>query len=383
MEGAAGAPPVAGRAPGSAGTATGPSQSVNATARATAASGPGARVIAGWAGCRHALSEHALVSDPHVVGLAPEPTHSLLMMEGERHRALRGLVTPHFAPSRVEALRPLLEERAGALVGAALERPDADLVTDVGEPLVLEAIMTVLGVPEDRRRKLAALAREMRGVFEPVLASSAPRPASRAALRTTLLFERERSAGRAAGLHARLEDAAEQGAIPSKLARATPVVMLHGGYENPLNQLGCIVALAVEDPERFLSAAASAPDVLFDEILRVCSPVRRLARWAADDATVGGVEVRRGEFVWVDLESAHRDPEQFPTRDLDLSRRRRNLGFGYGRHACLGSALARLEGQVLIEALLRVDARALREFAVEWHEDVVARGPARIVRRAG
>jgi len=213
----------------------------------------------------------------------------------------------------------------------------------------------------------------MLGLLEPDLPAAARRRTTNAAVRATMLFERDRLSGRAVGLHRALETAAEQGTIPAKLARSTPVVVLHGGYENPLNQLGCVIAWAVSDPERF-GVAASAPDLLFEEILRVSSPVRLVARWASGTG-------ERGKLVWVDLESANRDGEQFVSPDdVDPSKRRRHLGFGFGAHACLGTALARLEGRVLIAALSGVPQDLLHEFVVEWRPGTVAHGPASIVR---
>jgi cytochrome P450 len=235
-----------------------------------------------------------------------------------------------------------------------------------------------MDVPTDRREQLSTLARRMLGLLEPDLPADERRTAANAALRTTILFERDGSAGTATGFQAMLEDAARDGVIPVRLARSTPVVFLHGGYENPLNQLGCVIAWAVEDPERFRAAAAVAPGVLFEEVLRVFSPVRLAARWTGED----GGELRRGTFVWVDLESANHDERRYPgPHELELSGRRSNLGFGHGPHMCPGTGLARLEGLVLVRVLAALPRGLLDGFAVEWREGALARGPARIVRK--
>jgi cytochrome P450 len=239
--------------------------------------------------------------------------------------------------------------------------------------------MSVMEVPDESRQELADLARKMLGLLEPDLPLAARRRAAGAALRATMLFERDGLTGNATGLHAALEEAAREGVIPVKLARSTPVVMLHGGYENPLNQLGCVIAWAVADPERFREVAVSAPAALFEEVLRVYSPLRRVGRWATSDIECDGRPVKRGDLVWVDLESANLDHRQFSAPgELDLARKGGHLGFGYGRHLCPGAALARLEGQVLIRSLLSVRADQLRNCTVEWRDGIVARGPAKI-----
>jgi cytochrome P450 len=194
-----------------------------------------------------------------------------------------------------------------------------------------------------------------------------------------MLFERDAFTGNATGFHAVLEEAAREGVIPVKLARSTPVVMLHGGYENPLNQLGCLIAWAVADPERFRELAVSAPAALFEEVLRVFSPLRRVARWVTSDGECDGRPLKRGELVWVDLESANLDHRQFSSPgELDLARKGGHLGFGYGRHLCPGAALARLEGQVLIRSLLSIPADLFHELTVEWRDGIVGRGPMSI-----
>jgi cytochrome P450 len=338
--------------------------------------------VRGWAPCREALASAELVSDPRLAGREPFLANNLLFMDGEPHRRLRRLVAPYFTSHRLDDLGDRLDAGCRSLLESALADPAADLIGDLVEPLVLDAILTAMEVPEARRKKLSALARDMLELLEPDLPPAPRRRTTNAAVRATMLFERDRLSGGATGLHAALESAAEQGTIPAKLARSTPVVILHGGFENPLNQLGCVTAWAVENPERFEEAAASAPSLLFEEVLRVASPVRRVARWAARDGEWGETAPRRGDLAWVDLESANRDGGRFVTGDeLDLSGRQQHLGFGHGAHACLGAALARLEGRVLIDALAEAPTGLLREFSVEWRGGAVAHGPARIRRR--
>ncbi|KUO20702.1 cytochrome P450 [Streptomyces dysideae] len=338
--------------------------------------------VRGWEPCRKALSGSELVSDASHAGLAQGPANNLLLMDGDLHQTLRRLVTTYVTRSRLEKATQRLEEAAEERVQAILRKPDPDLVTDLAEPLVLEGIMSVMEIPAHRRPRLDDLTRGMLGLLEPDLPPEARRRASNAALRATMLFERDAVAGQVTGLHAALEQAAQEGVIPLKLARSTPVVVLHGGYENPLNQLGCLIAWAVENPESFQDAATTAPAVLFEEIMRVYSPVRLVARWVARDGEHGDRTLTRGRLVWVDLESANHDQGKFSDADeLDFSKKRGHLGFGHGRHICPGAALARLEGQVLIRSLLKLPPDLFREFSAEWRDGVVARGPHKIMRK--
>jgi cytochrome P450 PksS len=71
--------------------------------------------------------------------------------------------------------------------------------------------------------------------------------------------------------------------------------------------------------------------------------------------TIGGVTIARGEMVHPLLGSANRDERQFAgPDDLDIAREpNRHVAFGQGVHYCLGAALARMEGQIAIDTLLR------------------------------
>lgn len=346
-----------------------------------AGSGSQPILVKGWAACRRSLSTPDLVSDASRIGQAARPSSNFLLMDGELHHAIRRLVMSYLSRSHLRLVGEKLAEQCARLVDSMVGRSDVDLVADLAEPLVLEGIMAAIEVPARHRPELDDLTRKMLGLLEPDLPVADRRRAVGAALRATMLFERDGADGQATGLHAALEEAAQAGVISTKLARSTPVVMLHGGYENPLNQLGCLIAWAVENPERFRELAASAPAQLFEEILRLYSPLLRVARWVASDSDAGGQPLKRGELVWVDLESANLDERHFVAPEqIDLARKPGHLGFGYGRHLCLGAALARLEGQILIQSLLSLPADWLRDFKVEWRDGFVARGPARIVK---
>ncbi len=338
--------------------------------------------VQGWSQCRAMLSGPELVSNRSHAGVTGEPSNNLLLMDGEVHQAARRVVMSYFTRVHLERVEQRLERTCQALVASVLDKPGADLIAELAEPLVLEGILSVMEVPDEHRAKLSELTRGMLGLLEPDLPEAARRRATNAALRATLVFERDGAAGRATGMHAALEDAAREGLIPVKLARSTPVVMLHGGYENPLNQLGCVIAWAVAHPARFRAAAQTAPRLLFEEVLRVYSPVRLVARWATTGGLAGDSRYQPGDLVWVDLESANRDPDQFSAPDeLELSHKRNHLGFGHGRHMCPGAALARLEGQALIRSLLALPDGQFHQLTVQWRDGVVARGPMTIARR--
>jgi len=93
-----------------------------------------------------------------------------------------------------------------------------------------------------------------------------------------------------------------------------------------------------------------------EELLRYDGPLQTATeRFTRVDVPIAGVTIPRGEMVLAMVASANRDERQFDHADtLDLAREpNRHLAFGQGVHFCLGAPLARLEGQIAINTLLR------------------------------
>src|SRR5579859_1604119 len=90
-------------------------------------------------------------------------------------------------------------------------------------------------------------------------------------------------------------------------------------------------------------------------MLRFESPSQHTARLAPDDCELGGKPIRKRQAVIAVMAAANRDPARFSDPDrFDIARDdNRHLAFGYAAHFCFGAPLARLEGQVVFESLLR------------------------------
>ena len=104
-------------------------------------------------------------------------------------------------------------------------------------------------------------------------------------------------------------------------------------------------------------------------MLRFESPLARQPRLVKADVSLGGKVIRRGGTVFQMINAANRDPEHFddPER-FDIGRPpRRHLAFGQGIHCCIGAPLARLEAQVVLDAVIaRLPEIRLAGDAAEW-----------------
>jgi 4-methoxybenzoate monooxygenase (O-demethylating) len=121
--------------------------------------------------------------------------------------------------------------------------------------------------------------------------------------------------------------------------------------------LGCALDCLARDPGqwRLLREDPSLAAGAFEETLRYASPVQTFFRTTTREVEVGGVRIGEGEKVLLFLAAANRDPRRWPDPErFDITRRAiGHVAFGYGIHACVGAAFARLEGEVLLRALAR------------------------------
>ena len=286
------------------------------------------------------------------------------------HTRLRGLINKAFLPQVLAAMRPRLKELIleliGQLRGAAQRAGRFDIVTELAVPLSLRVIAQILGLPRadlpqlkrwsDELAVLLDAARMLRGVA----AAKDAAPLMVAYFRRTIAAR----SGRPAALDSREPDlldaliaARQQGdQLSESELIATSVFLLIAGHETMTNLIGSGLLLLFEHPEELLRLRADPALVphAIEEMLRYEPPVLLTIRVATGDLLLDGRRIRQGQFVCAVTAAANRDPAVFadPERFAIAPRDSRHLAFGNGPHFCIGGALARLQGQLLLEALL-------------------------------
>ena len=153
------------------------------------------------------------------------------------------------------------------------------------------------------------------------------------------------------------------------------------GFETTMNLIGNIVHTLVRHPDQLarLRADRSLVPSAVDEVLRFEPPVQIDGRYVRADTEIGGHAIPQGHGVLTLLGAANRDPAAVDDPDrFDVGRRDvPMLSFGSGIHYCLGAALARLEGQVVLEALLdRFGTWTLLDDNPPWKRRLTLRGLA-------
>ena len=327
-------------------------------------------VVLGHDAARQALGDErlskdmvaALDQDPEVVseGLpGPEFAHHMLAMDAPEHGRLRGLVAAAFRPSRVAAMRPVIERLADELLdGLAAQGPDAviDLHAGFAHPLPFAVICELLGVDDDHRVTLHdAFATLLRPWPSP------PPPEAVAAsdvvtgtIRALVADARSDPDG---DLVAVLVDAVRRGEATEPEALSSLFQLVVAGHDTTSSLIGNGVVALLDHPDQ-LTALQRDPELLpgaIEELLRFTAAVPHATfRVTTEPVELDGVTVPAGQQVLVGLGAANRDPALIDDPDrLDVTRRpRRHLAFGHGPHHCLGAPLARLEADVAFRRLL-------------------------------
>ncbi|WP_341483731.1 cytochrome P450 [Streptomyces endophytica] len=132
--------------------------------------------------------------------------------------------------------------------------------------------------------------------------------------------------------------------------------MVLAALETTSHVLAGAVRLLLEHPRQrdWLRTRPEHIPGALDEVLRYDAPIHMISRVAPEDTVLAGVTIRENEMVQLMVGAAHHDPRQYADPELfDIRRRSPHLSFGGGIHFCLGSALARMEAECLLTALLQ------------------------------
>ncbi len=308
----------------------------------------------------------------------------MLFMDAPAHTRLRALASKAFMPARVELLRSHISDIVGNLLDKVQDQGRMDVIRDLAEPLPAIVTAEMLGVPVSDRHKLkqwSANFAEMLGNFQhnpdhvPLMLQTVDEMAAY----FQEMIREIKDHPREGLIHSLLTAEVDGDRLTEEEVVANTIVTMVGGQETTTNLIGNGLLTLLRNPEemqRLRSDLSLIPSAV-EEMLRYESPSQHTARLAPEDRELGGKRIPKRQAVIAVMAAANRDPERFPDPDrFDITRQdNRHLAFGYAAHFCFGAPLARAEGQMAFEALLRrLPNLRLEQQQLHWRTNSGLRG---------
>jgi cholest-4-en-3-one 26-monooxygenase len=278
----------------------------------------------------------------------------MLNIDPPQHTQMRAIVSRGFTPRAINALRAALTVRAERIVAEALRTGTGNFVTDVACELPLQAIAELLGIPQDDRRQIFDWSNEMIGYDDPEYGVD-PMVAATELLAYAMKMAERRQIEPTDDIVTKLVNAEVDGEHLSADEFGFFVLLLAvAGNETTRNAISHGMLAFLDHPDQWALFKAQRPKSAVEEIIRWATPVNVFQRTALVDTTLGGQDIRAGQRVAIFYGSANYDEAVFaqPER-FDITRSPNpHLGFGgSGAHFCLGANLARLEIELIFNAI--------------------------------
>jgi len=278
----------------------------------------------------------------------------MLNIDPPQHTKLRGIVSRGFTPRAINNLRSALSARAERIVAEAIASGSGDFVTDVAAELPLQAIAELVGVPQDDRRKVFDWSNDMVGYDDPEYVGDPAAAAAELVGYAMVMAEDRRQCPRDDIVTKLVNAQVDGGELSSDEFGFFVILLAVAGNETTRNAISHGMHAFLENPGQWELFKAERPDTAADEIVRWATPVTVFQRTALADTTLGGQQIAAGQRVGLFYRSANFDEEVFDHPERFDIRRSPNphLGFGgSGAHFCLGASLARLEIDLIFNAI--------------------------------
>ncbi|MGB2924965.1 MAG: cytochrome P450 [Limnothrix sp.] len=306
----------------------------------------------------------------------------LFFLEPPDHNRLKNLVFSHFSPKAVEAMRPIVQENVNRLLAKVKHTGKMDVIRDFASPLPALTVAHILGLDPEDHTKLIRWSYELFFVFDQPMSLKGYQRQNEMAIeaRHYLLeiIEKKRN-NPDAGLLSELVTAEEE---ENKLTQdeilGFCVMLFIVGQETTKSLISNALTTLIKQPE-LITQLREKPELIkpaIEELLRYDSPVQVIARLAKTDITIGEKTIKEKDKIILCVGAANRDPEIFPEPNkVDFLRENHRLPFGGGIHFCLGAFLARMQGQIAIEAIAnQLQNPQLVSEDLDWRESITLRG---------
>lgn len=311
----------------------------------------------------------ATARDYHILSSAPEPDvlAAAKAQEGSpmslppyadppTSLEYRRIIDPFVAPSAARALEPKIRDLITGLVDCFIESGSADLVTDLAQPLTAILTMWVAGLPEEKWR-----------FYSDPIHRMLWRDGDPAKIQADVMVEVEELRKEIKRIHADPNGSGVIAATRDQMIEGRPIedweiegiiwLLMVGGVDTTQALFGSASVFLGRNPAH-RQQLIDNPDIMpnaVEEFLRFHAPVLGTPRRLAADIEVEGVKLKKGTAALACWAAANRDPAVFenPNEVVFDRPENRHLTFSVGPHRCLGSNVARLELQAMMEEVFK------------------------------
>lgn len=314
------------------------------------------------------LGDHATFISGAGVGLTNfnletpfRPRSLILEADPPLHTQTRAVLSRILSPKAVMQIRAAFAAEAEALVERCLRKSQEegaiDGIHDLAQPYPLKVFPDAVGLGPDGRENLLLYGDMIFNSMGPrneLLAKSAERVGP---VTDWIMAHCQRDKLRPGGFGDQIYQAVDSGELGAEQAPMLVRSFLSAGVDTTINGIGNALFALAHHPNEYakLHADASLARPAFEEALRWESTAQTFLRTTSRDCEIAGFPVPMNTKVLCLLASANRDPRKWPEPGrFDIERRPSgHMAFGSGIHGCVGQAVARLEGEVVLTALAR------------------------------
>ena len=285
------------------------------------------------------------------------PKSLILEADPPLHTQTRTVLSRILSPKAVIQIRATFAAEAETLVERCLAKGEIDGIDDLAQPYPLKVFPDAVGLGEEDRQNLLLygdMVFNSMGPRNELLAKSTERVGP---VTQWIMDHCQRSMLRPNGFGDQIYQAADAGEITHEQAPMLVRSFLSAGVDTTINGLGNALFCLAHHPDQYakLHADLTLARPAFEESLRYESTAQTFYRTAGRDCEIAGVPVPNNSKVLLFLAAANRDHRKWPEPDrFDIERRPSgHMAFGSGIHGCVGQAIARLEGEVILTALAK------------------------------
>ncbi|MEU1426866.1 cytochrome P450 [Nocardia sp. NPDC005746] len=281
----------------------------------------------------------------------------LLNMDPPKHTKLRRIISKGFTPRAVESLRNALRERAERIVHEAKKNGSGNFVEQVACELPLQAIAELIGIPQEDRRKIFDWSNQMIGYEDPEFNGDHKVATAEVMGYTYNLAEQKRGCPVDDIASTLLQADLEGESMASDEFAWFMILLSVAGNETTRNATTHGMKAFVDNPDQWEIYKEQRPRTAPDEIVRWATPVIAFQRTATEDLELSGASIKKGQRIGMFYSAANFDEKHFedPYKFNVLRNPNPHVGFGgTGTHYCVGANLARLQLDLIFNAIADV-----------------------------